>query len=253
MRVSLGSDSTVPVEDTRGLSLLFHLNSEPWLDDAAYDLASDNLPLVDPGDRPVIDLPADADSALRSLQRARRSCRSYAAQPIPLTTLAALLAGTQGMTGESGAPFPRRATPSAGGLFPLELHVYTRRVTGVPDGLHRYDPLSHALIELDHADVSGRLAEALYAYPFIVDANVVFVLVARFPRTQDKYGPRGYRYILLEAGHCAQNLVLRATELGLGSLCIGGFADTVLNAQLGLDPTTAGAVYLVAAGFPATP
>jgi SagB-type dehydrogenase family enzyme len=197
----------------------------------------------------VVDLPASADSPLVSLQRARHSCRAFAARQMPLATLAALLAGTQGIVGATEASFLRRATPSAGGLFPLDLHVFARRVDGLPEGLHRYDPLAHALIELDRHDVSGRLAEAAYAYPFIVDANAVFALVARFPRTQDKYGPRGYRYILLEAGHCAQNLILRAAELDLGSLCIGGFADGLLNAQLGLDPTVAGVVYLVAAGF----
>lgn len=240
---------TLPVEDTNELSLLYHLNSEPWLNDDAYELASTNLPLVDPGKRPVIDLPGSTGSPLLALQRARRSCRSYAAQQMPLETLAALLAGTQGIIGATETSFLRRATPSAGGLFPLDLHVFARRVDGLPDGLHRYDPLGHALIELDRDDVSSRLAEALYAYPFIIDANAVFALVARFARAQDKYGPRGYRYILLEAGHCAQNLVLRAAELGLGTLCIGGFADSLINAQLGVNPIASGAVYLVAAGY----
>jgi SagB-type dehydrogenase family enzyme len=242
---------TLPVEDTRELSLLFHLNSEPWLNDEAYELASANLPLIDPGERPVVDLPGGAESPLLALLRARHSCRSFAARQMPLATLAALLAGTQGIVGAGEASFLRRATPSAGGLFPLDLHVFVRRIDGLADGLHRYDPLSHALIELDRDDVSSRLAAAVYAYPFIIDANALFALVARFPRTQDKYGPRGYRYILLEAGHCAQNLILRAAELGLGALCIGGFADGLINAQLGLNPTLAGAVYLVAAGFEA--
>jgi SagB-type dehydrogenase family enzyme len=242
---------TLPIEDTRELSLLFHLNSEPWLNDAAYELASANLPLFDPGQRAVVDLPGGAESPLVALQRARHSCRSFVAQEMPLATLAALLAGTQGIIDATDPSFPRRATPSAGGLFPLDLLVFARRVDGLSDGLHRYDPLGHALVELDRDDVANRLAEALYAYPFVIDANAVFAFVARFPRTQDKYGPRGYRYILLEAGHCAQNLILRATELGLGTLCIGGFADGLINAQLGLNPTLAGAVYLVAAGFEA--
>jgi len=250
-RRSGNHDGTLPDEDTQELSLLFHLNSEPWLNDAAYEVASANLPLVDPRGRPVVDLPESPTSALVELQRARRSCRSFEPRVMPLATLGALISGTQGVTGITDSSFRRRATPSAGGLFPLDLHVYSRRVAGLADGLHRYDPLSHALIEIDRIDVSSRLAEALYAYPFILEANAVFAFVARFSRTQDKYGPRGYRYILLEAGHGAQNLVLRATELGLGSLCIGGFSDSLVNAQLGLDPTLGGAVYLVAAGYDA--
>lgn len=244
-------EGTVPVADSRGLSLLFHLNSEPWLNDEAYELASGHLPLADDGDRTVVALPPGGDSALVALQRARQSCRAFAARDLPLATLASLLAGTQGIVGATPASFLRRATPSAGGLFPLDLHVFARRVTGLPEGVHRYDPLGHALVEHDRDDVSARLSAALYAYPFIVDANAVIAFVARFPRTQDKYGPRGYRYILLEAGHCAQNLTLRATELGLATLCIGGFADGAINALLGLDPTQAGVVYMAAAGFAA--
>ena len=76
--------------------------------------------------------------------------------------------------------------------------------------------------------------------------------IAVFLRTQKKYGPRGYRYILLEAGHVAQNLCVRATELGLATLCAGGFLDSALNELLGLQPKHEGIVYTVAAGFDAS-
>ena len=71
-----------------------------------------------------------------------------------------------------------------------------------------------------------------------------------FGRSQKKYGTRGYRYVLLEAGHSAQNVCLRAAELGLGSLCMGGFEDARLNRMLGLEPAREGVVYAVAVGHP---
>jgi len=77
----------------------------------------------------------------------------------------------------------------------------------------------------------------------------VIVMAAVFLRTQAKYGPRGYRYILLEAGHVGQNICLRAMELGLESLCMGGFLDSALNNLLALKPKEEGVVYTVAAGF----
>jgi SagB-type dehydrogenase family enzyme len=240
----------LPVGDPTGLSLLFHLNSEPWLDEEAYELASVHEPLVDPGDRPVVALPPAGDSPLVRLQRARGSCRAFAVGEMPLAVLADLLAGTQGIVGRAEASFLRRATPSAGGLFPLETQVLTQRVAGLTDGLHRYDALGHALVEL-RTGAREQFAGAVYAYPFVAEANAVVALVARFGRTQEKYGPRGYRYLLLEAGHCAQNLCLRAVELGLATLCIGGYADGALNRLLQLDPTRAGVVYLVAAGYAA--
>ena len=47
--------------------------------------------------------------------------------------------------------------------------------------------------------------------------------------SQDKYGPRGYRYMLLEAGHAAQTLCLSATELGCATLCLGGFEPSAIG------------------------
>ena len=76
-------------------------------------------------------------------------------------------------------------------------------------------------------------------------------LSAVFARTLKKYGPRGYRYILLEAGHCAQNLCLLAAERGLATLCLGGFQDTKLNRLLGLDGTTEAVVYCQGVGYAA--
>jgi SagB-type dehydrogenase family enzyme len=85
---------------------------------------------------------------------------------------------------------------------------------------------------------------------FFVAANVVAIFSAVFERTLKKYGPRGYRYILFEAGHAAQNLCLVAAELGLGSLPLGGFLDSRLNAFLGLDGLAEAALYGVAVGYP---
>ena len=59
--------------------------------------------------------------------------------------------------------------------------------------------------------------------PFVREANLIFFLSAIFNRSQKKYGPRGYRYILFEAGHVAQNLCLVAAEFNLGSFMHGRF------------------------------
>ncbi len=151
---------------------------------------------------------------------------------------------------EDDTTFLRRSVPSAGGLFPLELFVFLQRVEGLSDGLYHYDVRGHAL-ELLRGNLIAELAPFLYPYPFIRDANLVFALAAVFGRNQKKYGPRGYRYTLLEAGHSAQNICLRAVELGLGTLCMGGFEDSRLNRLLGLEPTREGVVYAVAVGYDA--
>jgi SagB-type dehydrogenase family enzyme len=241
----------IPLDDTTALSLLFHLNSEPWLNEAAYAGRRHRPP--SPQSTPVLTevvLPTPAPGALDGLLRLRRSGRRYLAETLPLPALAALLHSAYGMLEAPGPGVPsgHRPVPSAGGLFPLDLYVFTRRVEGVADGLHLFDPLAGTVGLVRAGDVFGELEPVMYAYPFIAGANVVVALAATFARTQAKYGPRGYRYILIEAGHVGQNVSLRAAELGLSSLCMGGFVDSELNALVGLDPTRAGIVYAIGIG-----
>ena len=244
----------LPAADPMTLSLLFHLNSEPWRNDAAYEGAGRQELLQGAGGEPRVALPAPPAGALAGLIARRRSTRAFAPRGLELSAVAALAAAAQGLVEtvrlDDGSSLVRRSAPSAGGLYPLELHLFARRVDGLADGIYRYENHGHALAELRRGDMSEQLAAALYAFPFVVDANVVFALVARFARSQGKYGPRGYRYILLEAGHAAQNVCLCAAELGLTTLCIGGFRDGRVNALLGLRPKEAGVVYMVAAGHP---
>jgi SagB-type dehydrogenase family enzyme len=84
------------------------------------------------------------------------------------------------------------------------------------------------------------------------DAAVIVVLTTVLERSLWKYGDRGYRYQLLEAGHVAQNLNLVATALGLGSFNIGGFFDSDLANLLGLDIEEEIPLYGIALGTPFT-
>jgi SagB-type dehydrogenase family enzyme len=80
------------------------------------------------------------------------------------------------------------------------------------------------------------------------DASIVIFVTAIFERSTFKYGERGYRFVLLEAGHVAQNVSLAATGLGLGAINIGGYFDRDMDRVLGLDGVRHSTVYLVAIG-----
>ena len=80
---------------------------------------------------------------------------------------------------------------------------------------------------------------------FLGQANVCFVLSALFQRTRWKYRERSYRYVLLEAGHIAQNLYLAAVSMGLGTCAVGAFRDDQLNDLLGLDGVDEAALYML--------
>lgn len=244
----------LPQDDTSSLSRLYHLNSEPWQNLEAYEAAYevDYKQHAPAGEG--VPLPALGASALGELLSRRGSCRSFARRPLPLADLGALLAGAYGVTrlGEvPGVPsLLLRTAPSAGGLYPLELYAMVQEVEGLPDGLHHYNVREHTLEPVRLGIPWTDLRECLMTYEFVASASVVVFLAAVFARTQTKYGPRGYRYVLLEAGHVAQNLCLMAAERGLGSLCMGGFIDTALNRFLSLEPLSEGAVYTVGVGHP---
>jgi SagB-type dehydrogenase family enzyme len=244
----------IRLEDPTTLSLLFHLNSEPWLNDEAYRGGSSNQEFKRPeGILTETPLPV-VQSSLTELFRKRRSCRAFSCDTMPLAQIAALLAAAYGIVEIAAfgdqSTFLRRSVPSAGGLFPLEMYAFVQRVEEMEDGLYHYDVLGHTMQLLKPGNLFGSLEPVFYTYPFFSNANLAICLAAVFPRTQKKYGPRGYRYIMLEAGHSGQNICLQAADMNLSTLCMGGFVDSRLNLMLGLKQKQEGVVYSVAVGYP---
>lgn len=243
----------IPYEDITALSLLYHINSEPWQNLEAYQgdgYEVEYKSMAAPGE--ASQLPPPQATPLLQLLHARQSCRQFQPRIMSQATASTLLAGSYGLTRVTRLPDTMtalfRTVPSAGALYPLELYLTLENVEGIQDGLHHYNVREHALEPLKDKAGAAEVHSALLTEPFIQHANLVFYLAAVFKRTQKKYGPRGYRYILLEAGHVAQNICLLATEQGLGSLCMGGFMDGKLNRLLGLKGDQEAVVYSVAVG-----
>ena len=68
-------------------------------------------------------------------------------------------------------------------------------------------------------------------------------------RTAVKYGRRAERYMLMEAGHAAQNVYLQAQSEGLGTTAVGAFKDRQVQALLGMARDEA-PLYLLPVGRP---
>jgi SagB-type dehydrogenase family enzyme len=178
--------------------------------------------------------------SLEEAVAARRSIRSYDGTPLQAAEVSQLLWAAQGVT-EAGSR--GRAAPSAGGTYPLELYLVTA------DGLARYLPAEHRLALLGGGDLRPELAAATGGQQWVADAAVVVVIAAVFERTAGRYGERAERYVYLEAGHAAQNLLLQATALGLGAVPVGAFRDAEVADLLSL-PGDHVPVYLIAVGRP---
>jgi SagB-type dehydrogenase family enzyme len=247
----------LPFEDETSLSMLFHLNSEPWGNTEAYQAAIYEVEYKDvAAAMPELPLPQPPETALTGLARKRASCRAFETKAMPLQLLSAILWGSYGISRTdptllSGSLALLRPVPSAGGLFPLEIYILSQRVDELPDGLHHYNVRHHSLETLQTGPLFEQFQPALYMFDAVKNANAIVFLAAVFKRTQKKYGPRGYRYILLEAGHIAQNVCLLAAESNLSTLCMGGYGDAELNRLIGLPSRDEGVVYSVAVGWSA--
>lgn len=205
---------------------------------------------------PVVPLPAATmpGTRLDAAMARRATCRRFADTSVSLEAVGTLLAGAYGAGGRTtfgDLEFIERPVPSGGGLYPLELYVLVDRVTGCAPGVYHYAVLGHVLEQLRELRLPRQLVTDLFmSQPYAADAAFVIVIAAVMERTLWKYGDRGYRYILLEAGHTAQNLNLVAAALGLGSANFGGFFDDDLCALLGLSPSEELPLYGIAVGVP---
>jgi SagB-type dehydrogenase family enzyme len=164
-----------------------------------------------------------------------------------LEVLSQLLWSTHGITGRAGGTELRNA-PSAGACYPIDAYVVANGVTGLEQGLYRYLPEDHALMEIRLGDVGSEIARAALGQRMCRQASVTFVWTAVIPRTTGRYGDRGHRYIFLDAGHVGQNMYLAATALGYGCCTIGAFEDPAMNEALGVDGKIETVVYAASVG-----
>ena len=119
----------------------------------------------------------------------------------------------------------RGPTPSAGGLQALELYLVAFESSWLPSGLYHYDRAGHHLSQV--AATASR-ADWLGCVPSLrtVDGGaVLFVLVGDAGLVAAKYSEQAHRFLVLEAGHLAQNLCLLATSAGLCAVPLGGFFE----------------------------
>src|SRR5215467_8460888 len=91
--------STIPLNETRNLAMLFHLNSEPWMNQQAYDEPAVLPPILAIEGADTVALPAATPTAVFELIRSRRSCRGFSGAAMPLEQLATLLHHSYGFLG----------------------------------------------------------------------------------------------------------------------------------------------------------
>lgn len=183
----------------------------------------------------------------RQLLEQRRSLRKYAQTALSLDELAYLLWSTQGVQKITDTQ-TLRTVPSAGSRHAFETYLLVTNVSGLTPGVYRYLALDHQLAEFDLSEgIVNKLIEAS-RMNFIEKASVTFIWTAVTERMTWRYGDRGYRYLLLDAGHACQNLYLSAESIDCGACAIDAFKDDEMNQLLLLNGEDQFVIYMASVG-----
>lgn len=162
----------------------------------------------------------------------RRSVRNFKSEILSIEEISQLLWSAQGITEKN---WGLRTAPSAGALYPLEIYAVVGNVKDLDAGVYKYNTEKHSLIKTLDGDRRRELYNSALQQESILQAPVSFIIAALFQRTAIKYGQRAERYVWIEVGHAAQNLLLQATALDLGAVPIGAFYDDKVKKALNLN------------------
>ncbi|NMB57425.1 SagB/ThcOx family dehydrogenase [Candidatus Beckwithbacteria bacterium] len=196
-----------------------------------------------------VDLPApkiETQKKIADIFNERKSERKFSNKSINkklISTLIYYSAGVKELTLKTASRF----YPSAGGRYPLETYLISIN-TQLGKGIFHYYPKSHYLERLSRLSNNLDLKKIFPNNDWIIQAPLIIIVTALFKRTTIKYGDRGYRNILIEAGHMGQNIYLLSSILNLNCCALGGFIDDKINFLLDLDGVEESVVYAFALG-----
>jgi SagB-type dehydrogenase family enzyme len=178
----------------------------------------------------------DGGVSLEKAIRVRRTVRSFDGKMLSQSQLSQLLWSAQGITEQGGF---KRAAPSAGALYPMDIYAVVGAgcVEGLNPGVYRYEPDSHSISPGRGKDARVDVAKASLWQTWMAKAPLNLVITAEYSRIMGKYGQRGIRYAMIEAGHIGQNIFLQAQAMGLAAGIVGAFEDDKVIKVMGIKET----------------
>jgi len=197
---------------------------------------------------PHVRLPAPAaDPALTGVLLARRTSRRYSSRPVTLAELSAVLGFAVGIQEWASTPSGEvalKTSPSGGARHSIECYVVSRTVDALPPGIYHYRPDRHFLERIRGPVPIERMRTYVPGSEYFASASAMVFFTSAFTREIWRYTySRAYRATIAEAGHVCQTFLLMATSLGLASYCVMGLADSIIEADLGIDGITESVLY----------
>ncbi len=175
------------------------------------------------GSLPRVSLPRDLPSTTAPAVAVLAGTADVATAELDLAQLSRLLHLSAGVVRTTVRPYATwlfRAAGSAGGRFPLEVYVAVPEGTGLPAGVHWYDPQDHALLQVGPPPLDGAPALVVTGVPW---------------RTGWRYRERGFRHVYWDAGTMLAQLLAAADSAGLTAKLHTRFPDAAVTALVGAD------------------
>ncbi len=134
----------------------------------------------------------------------------------------------------NGMSFFFRSAASAGALYPVEIYLAARSVSGLDAGLYHYN-LKEFSLERLRGEEAAVLSEHLLPGDTQTTIPLTLYLTGIWFRSAWKYRNRAYRYVLLDTGHVLENLNLALKSMELSFSIHYNFDDRTLNSFLSVD------------------
>lgn len=192
----------------------------------------------------------------------RKTCRSFYDRPVSLEDLSTVLFYSFGYIHGSWEPefkaaglaptAKRKASPSGGGLHPVEAYVVAFNVKDLPCDIYLYCPDNHSLnpIRDTETDISQELTDLLWGQYYSKGISFGVFLSGRMDLAAWKYKhSRAYRNVLLDVGHISQTFQLAATAEGMNTWITGAFNDSRIEEILDIDGYDESILFFVSAGY----
>lgn len=173
----------------------------------------------------------------------RRSVRLFSSQELKNTQISQLAWAGQGITEPQQG---LRTAPSTGRVYPIDLYFATQ------DGFFVYRPGNHTLEQISQQDIRGDLAVAVSMQEPVTRAGCYIILAGSVRKLMPQFRNKASTYMLIEAGHIAQNIQLQAVCLDLGSVAISSFdtrnIERICRLTRNIEPLS-----IICVGYPVEP
>lgn len=197
-------------------------------------------------DKIVLPEPSSLQNILfRDILINRSSKRQFSKEPLSLERISDLLYYSAGIRKNYIPSQQGRFYPSPGGRYPLEVYIISLN-SELQKGVYHYNLRFHSLETLLLTEDFN--PDNYFNQDYINKSSCILIITGCFERTTMKYGNRGYRHILGEAGSLGQNFYLLSAALDIACCGVGGYEDDKLHNLLDVDGIKEAIVYVLVVG-----